>query len=197
MRQKLATMLHVGKFSSFEARITPRKVCLFKSGSCLWMDFFQIVDLTCLYVCIYIIKCIKGVLHPDTKISMFCLFSPSSRRKSILFMYGCDRCVWFKVKKHDIFFHGSTNLSCGTVQNIFFLFNLRNQFKINRINSCFYYNSWNHPFSVQKYIPMLKSSFTWLDLAIWSWPLFTIGDSNAPKITQNMYFLILANISWL
>ena len=35
----------------------------------------------------------KGVLHPDTKISMFCLFSPSSRRKSILFMYGCDRCV--------------------------------------------------------------------------------------------------------
>ena len=36
---------------------------------------------------------VKGVLHPDTKISMFCLFSPSSRRKSILFMYGCDRCV--------------------------------------------------------------------------------------------------------
>ena len=61
----------------------------------------------------------KGVLQPDTKISMFCLFSPSSRRKSILFMYGCDRCVWFKVKKHDIFFRGSTNLSCGTVQNIF------------------------------------------------------------------------------
>ena len=131
---------------------------------------------------------LKGVLHPDTKISMFCLFSPSSGRKSILFMYGCDRCVWFKVKKHDIFFHGSTNLSCGTVQNIFFLFNLRNHFKINRINSCLYY-SWNHPFSVKKYIPMLKSSFTWLDLAIWSWPPFTIGDSNAPEITQNMYFL--------
>ena len=36
---------------------------------------------------------------------------------------------------------------------------------------------------------MLKSSFTWLDLAIWTWPLFTIGDSNAPEITQNMYFL--------
>ena len=27
---------------------------------------------------------VKGVLHPDTKISMFCLFSPSSRKKSIL-----------------------------------------------------------------------------------------------------------------
>ena len=54
-----------------------------------------------MYCCRY--RQLKGVLHPDTKISMFCLFSPSSRRKSILFMYGCDRCVWFKVKKHDIF----------------------------------------------------------------------------------------------
>ena len=130
---------------------------------------------------------LKGVLHPDTKISMFCLFSPSSRRKSILFMYSCDRCVWFKVKKHDIF---SMDLRISHVEwfkIFFFLFNLKNHFKINRINSCFYY-SWNHPFSLQKYIPMLKSSFTWLDLAIWSWPLFTIGDSNAPEITQNMYF---------
>ena len=92
---------------------------------------------------------VKGVLHPDTKISMFCLFSPSPRRKSILFMYGCDRCVWFKVKKHDIF---SMDLRISHVErfkNIFFLFNLRNHFKINRINSCFYY-SWNHPFSVKK-----------------------------------------------
>ena len=31
-----------------------------------------------------------------------------------------------------------------------------------------------------------KKSFTWLDLVIWSWSLFTIGDSNAPKIIQNM-----------
>ena len=103
-------------------------------------------------------------------------------------MYGCDRCVWFKVKKHDIF---SMDLRISHVERFkifFFLFNLRNHFKINRINSCFYY-SWNHPFSVKKYIPMLKSSFTWLDLAIWSWPPFTIGDSNAPEITQNMYFL--------
>ena len=36
---------------------------------------------------------------------------------------------------------------------------------------------------------MLKSSLTWLDLVIWSWPLFTIGDLNAPEITKNMYFL--------
>ena len=129
---------------------------------------------------------LKGVLHPDTKISMLCLFSPSSRRKSVLFMYGCNRCVWFKVKKHDIF---SMDLRISHVERFkifFFLFNLRNHFKINRINSCFYYN-WNHPFSVKKYIPMLKSSFTWLDLVIWSWPLFTIGDSNAPEITQNIY----------
>ena len=63
----------------------------------------------------------KGVLHPDTKISMFCLFSPSSRRKSILFMYGCDRCVWFKVKRHDIF---SMDLPISHVERfkIFFSF---------------------------------------------------------------------------
>ena len=129
----------------------------------------------------------KGVLHPNTKISMFCLFSPSSRGKLIIFLYGCDRCVWFKVKKHYIF---SKDLRISHVERfkIFFsLLNLKNHFKINGINSCFYY-SWNHPFSVKKYIPMLKSSFTWLDLVIWSWPLFTIGDSNAPEITQNMYF---------
>ena len=64
---------------------------------------------------------LKGVLHPDTKISMFCLFSPSSRRKSILFMYGCDRCVWFKVKKHNIF---SMDLRISHVERfkIFFSF---------------------------------------------------------------------------
>ena len=131
---------------------------------------------------------LKGVLHPSTKISMFCLFSPSSRGKLILFMYGCYRCVWFKVKKHDIF---SMDLRISRVERfkIFFsLFNLRNHFKIDGINSCFYY-SWNHPFSVKKYFPMLKSSFTWLDLVIWSWPLFTTGDLNAPEITKNMYFL--------
>ena len=82
----------------------------------------------------------KGVLHPSTKISIFCLFSPSSRGKLILFMYGCDRCVWFKVKKHYIF---SKDLRISHVERfkIFFsLFNLRNHFKINRINSCFYYS---------------------------------------------------------
>ena len=64
---------------------------------------------------------LKGVLHPDTKISMFCLFSPSSRKESILFMYGCDRCVWFKVKKHDIF---SMDLRISHVERfkIFFSF---------------------------------------------------------------------------
>ena len=64
---------------------------------------------------------IKGVLYPDTKISMFCLFSPSSRRKSILFMYGCDRCVWFKVEKHEIF---SMDLRISHVERfkIFFSF---------------------------------------------------------------------------
>ena len=79
---------------------------------------------------------VKGVLHPSTKISMFCLFSPSSRKKSILFMYGCDRCVWFKVKKHDIF---SMDLRISHVERfkyIFSLFNLKNHYKINRINSC-------------------------------------------------------------
>ena len=71
---------------------------------------------------------------------------------------------------------------------IFFsLFNVRNYLK-NQRNWFMFYYSWNHPFSVKKYIPMLKSSFTWLDLVIWSWPLFTIGDSNAPEITQNMCF---------
>ena len=34
----------------------------------------------------WVLEDIKGVLHPDTKIGMFCLFSPTSRRKSILFM---------------------------------------------------------------------------------------------------------------
>ena len=85
-------------------------------------------------------KSLKGVLYPSTKISMFCLFSPSSRGKLILFMYGCDRCVWFKVKKHDIF---SMDLRISHVERfkIFFsLFNLRNHFKINGINLCFYYS---------------------------------------------------------
>ena len=82
----------------------------------------------------------KGELHPSTKISMFCLFSPSSRGKLILFMYGRDRCVWFKVKKHDIV---SMDLRISHVERfkIFFsLFNLKNHFKINVINSCFYYS---------------------------------------------------------
>ena len=36
---------------------------------------------------------LKGVLHPNTKISMFCLFSPSSRRKLILIcMIVIDMC---------------------------------------------------------------------------------------------------------
>ena len=46
----------------------------------------------------------KGVLHPSTKISLFCLFSPSSRGKLILFMYGCDKCNDSK-SKSMIFFH--------------------------------------------------------------------------------------------
>ena len=98
---------------------------------------------------------LKGVLHPSTKISMFCLFSPSSRGKLILFMYGRDRCVWFKVKKHDIV---SMDLRISHVERfkIFFpLFNLINHFKINGINSCFYY-SWNHPFSVKKIHSVVK-----------------------------------------
>ena len=37
-------------------------------------------------------------------------------------MYGCDRYVWFKVKKTLYFFHGSTNPSCGMVQVPFFPF---------------------------------------------------------------------------
>ena len=41
-----------------------------------------------LFVCV-----LKGVLHPNTKISMFCLFSPSSRRKLILIgMIVIDMC---------------------------------------------------------------------------------------------------------
>ena len=92
----------------------------------------------------------KGVLHPSTKISIFCLFSPSSRGKSILFMYGCYRWVWSKVKKHDIFFSMDLRISHVERFKIFLsLFNLRNHFKIKGINSCFYY-SWNHPFSVKK-----------------------------------------------
>ena len=63
----------------------------------------------------------KGVLNPSTKISMFCLFSPSSRGKLILFRYGCDKCNDSK-SKSMIFFTGSMNLSCGTVQVQFFPF---------------------------------------------------------------------------
>ena len=133
------------------------------------------------------IKCpLRGYCTPTRKLACFvCFLLHREENQYFLCMVVIDVCV--SKSKSMIFFPWIYNLSCGTVQNIFFLFNLRNHFKINRINSCFYYR-WNHPFSVQKYIPMLKSFFTWLDLVIWSWPLLTIGDSNAPKITQNMYF---------
>ena len=61
--------------------------------SCCTYDLLVLSDFDVCFGMEIKIDMIKGVLHPDTKISMFCLFSPSSRRKSILFMYGCDRCV--------------------------------------------------------------------------------------------------------
>ena len=106
----------IGKISTISLKT--RDISIFYS------DFFSFSsDIGDICITFYVTWCsIKGVLHPSTKISMFCLFSPSSRGKLILFMYGCDRCVWFKVKKHYIFSQGFTNPSCGTVQNIFFPF---------------------------------------------------------------------------
>ena len=72
---------------------------------------------------------LKGVLHPSTKISMFCLFSPSSRGKLILFMYGCDKCNDSK-SKSMIFFHWIyKSLMWNGSSSIFSLFNLKTTLK--------------------------------------------------------------------
>ena len=129
---------------------------------------------------------LRGYCTPTRKLACFvCFLLHREKNQYFLCMVVIDVCD--SKSKSMIFFPWIYESLIWNGSKYFFLFNLRNHFKINRINSCFYY-SWNHPFSVKKYIPMLKSSFTWLDLAIWSWPLFTIGDSNAPEITQNMYF---------
>ena len=140
-------------------------------------------------------NCLRGYCTPTRKLACFvCFLLYREENQYFLCMVVIDVCD--SKSKSMIFFHDLRISHVEWFKIFFFLFNLRNHFKINRINSCFYY-SWNHPFSAKKYIPMLKRSFTWLDLVIWSWPLFTIGDSNAPAITQICIFLILANISRL
>ena len=97
----------------------------------------------------------KRVLHPSTKISMFCLFSPLSRGKCILFMYGCDKCNDSK-SKSMIFF--SLDLQISHVERLklnFSLFTLKKYFKINRINSPFC-SIWNHPYSVKIHFDFYK-----------------------------------------
>ena len=135
---------------------------------------------------------LRGYCTPTRKLACFvCVLLHREENQYFLCMVVIDVCD--SKSKSMIFFPWIyESLMWNGSKYFFFLFNLRDHFKVNRIISCFCY-SWDHPFSVKKYIPMLKSSFTWLDLVIWSWPLFTIGDSNAPEITQNMYFF---NIGW-
>ena len=134
------------------------------------------------------LKFLKGVLHPSTKISMFCNFSPSSRGKLILLMYGCNKCNDSK-SKSMIFF--SLDLRISHVERFkvkFSLFTLKKSLNINRINPPFCY-SWNHPLSVKNTFRFLKTPLLDNIRYLWSWPLFTIGHSNAPKIIKNMLFL--------
>ena len=121
---------------------------------------------------------LRGYCTTTRKLACFvCFLLHREENQYFLCMVVIDVCD--SKSKNMIFFPWIYESLMWNGSKYFFLNNLRNHFKINRINSCFYY-SWNHPFSVKKYVPMFKSSFTWLDLAIWSRPLVTIGDSNAP-----------------
>ena len=91
---------------------------------------------------------LRGYCTPTRKLACFvCFLLHREENQYFLCMVVIDVCD--SKSKSMIFFPWIYESLMWNGSKYFFLFNLRNHFKINRINSCFYY-SWNHPFGVKK-----------------------------------------------